>query len=292
MGKKLTQEEFIEKAKLKHGDKYDYSMVEYKNVRTNVIIVCRKHGEFSQKPNKHISGQGCMMCRSEKNTLTTNVFIEKAILMHKDRYDYSLVDYKYTKNKVIIICKEHGEFKQTPMTHLRGTGCPICAGRVKQNTDDFIKRAKLKHGNRYSYTLVNYVNIHKKIIIVCKEHGEFKQTPNSHLYKSGCPKCSYKFGKIENEWLDMFNIDKEYRQYKILNYKVDGYDPKSNTIYEFNGDYWHGNPNKYNPENINSNNGKKFGELYEKTLEKEIKLKELGYNFISIWESDFIIGKY
>ncbi len=280
---------FIEKSIDKHGYRYDYSKSEYKNIRTDVIIICQKHGEFKQKPNKHIIGNGCMKCKIENNILTNDDFIKKSIHKHGYKYDYSKSIYKYTNEKVIIICKEHGEFRQTPMTHLRGSGCPKCGGTIKQNTNDFVNRANYIYDNRYDYTLVDYENIHKKVIIICKEHGEFKQTPNSHLNNSGCPKCGDKFGIMENMWLDNLNISN--RQVRIGKYIVDGYDPITNTIYEFNGDFWHGNPNKYKSNDINSISGKTFGELYKKTIEKENNLKSLGYNVISIWESDYLKEK-
>lgn len=90
---------------------------------------------------------------------------------------------------------------------------------------------------------------------------------------------------MENSWLDSLNINE--RQVRIGKYIVDGFDPLTNTIYEFNGDFWHGNPSKYNPSDINYVNNMKFGDLYEKTLVKENYLRSLGYNVVSIWESDF-----
>jgi hypothetical protein len=281
---------FIKKSKKIHGDKYNYSKSKYQNIRTDIIITCKKHGDFLQKPNKHIEGQGCMKCKIDNNTLTTEEFIKKSTDIHGNKYDYSKVEYKYTNKKVMILCKKHGEFLQTPMTHLRGTGCPECGGTIKQNTEYFINRANSIHNKKYDYSLVDYENQHKKVTILCKEHGKFKQTPNSHLNNSGCPKCGNKFGIMENMWLDSLNIEK--RQFKIGKYFVDGYDPVTNTVYEFNGDFWHGNPNKYNLNDVNIINKKTFGELYENTLDKEKKLIELGYNVISIWETDYLRGEY
>ena len=277
---------FIEKSIEFHGYRYDYSKSEYKNVRTDITIICKEHGEFKQKPNKHILGQGCNKCKIESNILTNEDFIKKSIVKHGDKYDYSKSSYKYTNEKLIIICKEHGEFRQTPMIHLRGSGCPKCGGTMKQNTNDFINRSYLIYGDRYDYKLVDYKNIHEKVIIICREHGEFRQTPNSHLHNSGCPKCGDKFGIMENTWLDYLNVNN--RQVRIGKYIVDGYDPITNTIYEFNGDFWHGNPSKYKNYDVNQILGKSFGELYKKTLEKENNLKKLGYNVISIWESDYL----
>ena len=101
---------FIEKSKLIHGDKYDYSKVDYKNANTKIIIICKIHGEFYKTPSKHTnSKQGCAKC-SGYYIPTTDEFIENAKLIHGDRYDYSKVDYKYSNENVIITCKVHGDF--------------------------------------------------------------------------------------------------------------------------------------------------------------------------------------
>ena len=112
--RKLTTYEFIEKAKKVHGDKYDYSKVEYVNSRTKICIICPQHGEFWQTPNAHLMKEGCPKCKGENvskvNRRTTNEFIEKAKKVHGDKYDYSKVDYKNNSTKVCIICPIHGEF--------------------------------------------------------------------------------------------------------------------------------------------------------------------------------------
>jgi hypothetical protein len=124
--KKLTLEEFKEKAKKIHGDKYDYSLVEYKNYQTKVKIICPEHGVFEQLPNNHICKKyGCPSCSNNKK-FDTSVFIEKAKKTHGDRYDYSFVEYKNAHTKVKIICKKHGLFEQISIEHIRGAGCYLC----------------------------------------------------------------------------------------------------------------------------------------------------------------------
>ncbi len=124
--KKLTKEEFIEKAIQKHGDKYDYSLVEYKNSRTKIKIICPTHYIFEQTPDCHFN-RGCDKCGGTA-TLTTNEFIEKSKNIHKDKYDYSLVNYKNNSTKVKIICSNHGIFEQEPSSHINHkNGCPKCA---------------------------------------------------------------------------------------------------------------------------------------------------------------------
>ena len=115
----MTKEEFIKKAKDKHGDKYDYSKVEYKNSRTKVRIICPKHGEFWQIAGNHLTGNGCPFCANElkkdRRRSNTEEFIEKAKkVFPDDRYDYSKVDYYNNRKKVIVICKDHGEFLTKP----------------------------------------------------------------------------------------------------------------------------------------------------------------------------------
>ncbi len=198
MGKKLTLNVFIEKSKKIHGDKYDYSKVEYINANTKVCIVCPEHGEFWQRAADHIRGIGCPKCRakniSKKYIKTTEWFIEKAKQKHGDRYDYSKVDYINSSTKVCIICPEHGEFYQDPSNHLQGHRCPKCAtldSRKKQALQkwQFIEKSKNVHGDKYDYSKVNYINNRTKVCIICPEHGEFLQTPHDHLSGYGCKKC-------------------------------------------------------------------------------------------------------
>jgi very-short-patch-repair endonuclease len=128
--KKLTKEEFIKKAIAVHNNKFNYSLVEYVGNKSKIIIVCSKHGEFTQRPNDHLSGYGCKKCQYEKtskeNKFTDEIFVEKAKQIHGTKFDYSLVKYGGYENKIIIICKKHGIFEQTPHAHLCGIGCPSC----------------------------------------------------------------------------------------------------------------------------------------------------------------------
>lgn len=115
-----TKEEWIKEAKKIHGNKYDYSKVEYKNNKTKVCIICPIHGEFWMKPNSHLQGQSCPKCVHRSYKYTTDEFIEKAREIHGDKYDYSKVEYVNSETKVCIICPTHGEFWQSPMNHLSG----------------------------------------------------------------------------------------------------------------------------------------------------------------------------
>ncbi len=200
ISKKISNsEEFIQKAKKVHGDKYDYSKVEYVDNVTNVCIICPEHGEFFQRPNNHLNGCGCPECGkikiSTKNTFDKNTFIQKAKKVHGDKYDYSKVEYINSNTKVCIICPEHGEFWQNPASHLRGNGCPKCGFKLisinnSLSQEEFIQKAKKVHGDKYDYSKVEYINNSTNVCIICPEHGEFFQRPSNHLNGCGCPKCA------------------------------------------------------------------------------------------------------
>lgn len=199
MAKRFTQEDFISKAKEIHGDKYDYSKVEYTNINTKVCIVCPIHGEFWQSPYNHIKkGQNCPLCSRKKNNdalrLTLDDFLCKARYIHGDYYDYSNVVYSNNHTKVCISCPIHGEFWQTPGNHLQGKGCPICryikSGKaLRGEVNSFIQKANNIHKGKYDYTRVIYKNNHTKVNIVCPIHGIFSQRPDNHLQGKGCPLC-------------------------------------------------------------------------------------------------------
>lgn len=180
---------YIQKFQEVHGDRYDYSKVVYKTTREKVIIICQEHGEFLQTPQNHQAGKGCPNCQSNKKK-DTKQCIQDFIDRHGHTYDYSKVIYVNANTKVDIVCSKHGVFSQTPSNHLNGGGCPDCwknimTKSVEQCVEDF----KKVHGDTYDYSKVQYANCRTKVEIVCKEHGSFLQTPNSHLRGDGCPKC-------------------------------------------------------------------------------------------------------
>lgn len=299
--RKLTSTEFIEKAVAVHGNKFDYSKVEYKNTLNKIIIICNVHGQFSQAPNDHLKGSGCPSCFGNRK-LTLSKFIQKANTIHNHTYDYTRSNYVNNDVKIIIICKSHGEFSQTPQSHCDGRGCPLCGTnssylKRKKKLDQFIYEANLIHYNKYDYSKTEYIRAHCIIAIICKKHGLFNQRASAHLDGQGCPKCGFSISKAERKWLDSLNVQDNYRQKSLTinckKYRVDAFDPTTNTIYEFYGDYWHGNPKVYNQNDINNHNKKSFKELFDITICREKIYKECGFNVISIWESDFkkIAGK-
>jgi len=350
MSKKNTTKTFIEKAKQIHGDRYDYSKVSYTNNKTNITIICKKHGKFSQRPDKHLIGQGCPFC-SKTMKSSNNSFIEKAKQIHGDRYDYSKVEYVNSHTKVCIICPEHGEFFQDPHNHLKGKGCPICSKSIHKNkkyttetfvqeankvhnckydyskteyidmltkvciicpkhgefyqlpylhlkgssckkcaheelglskrltTEDFIEKSNKIHNNKYDYSKTEYVTGKNKVCIICPKHGEFWQAPWRHLDGNGCPKCVHHISKAESEIFDYITslIGKEnviQSERKLIPPKeIDIYVPSLKIGIEYNGLFWHSNIEKSNH------------------LKKLNACKEKGVKLIQIFEDEYVNSK-
>lgn len=299
MVKRLTTEEFINKAMLIHGDKYNYSKFIYTDAHKDGEIICNTcKKNFPQRPNNHLNGAGCPRC-SNCERLTTKEFIAKSIIVHGDKFDYSNTIFISSALKVEIKCRScQGTFNQWPQDHLRGCGCVICKKLKPKTTKQFINEAVEAHDDKYDYSEFIYVNIRTSGKIICHKkkrsgviHGAFQQNPDNHLNGAGCPKCSHTISKNESFWLDYINVDESLRNktLKINNRKfnVDALDEKNKIIYEFNGDYWHGNPNRFNPNDMNKVVKKTFGELYQKTIDKQKYLEANGYTVISIWESQW-----
>ena len=193
--KRKTNKEFVLDSKNVHKDKYDYSLVNYINNKTKVNIICKEHGIFKQKPNDHLTGNGCPKC-AKNFKLSKEDFIRESNIIHNNSFDYKQVEYVNNITKVKIICKEHGEFYKTPKEHRKGSGCQKCAKNYKLTTLDFIRKSNNTHNNLYDYSLVNYINSHTKVDIICKEHGIFKQKPHKHYQGNGCPNCRDSKGVI------------------------------------------------------------------------------------------------
>ncbi|MNX79994.1 hypothetical protein D3C86_1116430 [compost metagenome] len=192
---KRTVEEFIVKASELHNHKYDYSLVTSSKSKDRIDVVCSTHGVFTQTVAHHLVSQGCPECTWDKWRLTREDFITKSVEAHNGKYDYSKVELtKGFKEKVIIVCPEHGEFKQEAGAHMLGKGCRLCSDKknglaYRLSTDEFIKRSEEKHENKYDYSLSEYITCEDKVKIICPEHGEFLQRPMCHMGGKGCAKC-------------------------------------------------------------------------------------------------------
>jgi hypothetical protein len=242
--RKLSTKDFIEKANIIHNNIYDYSLSKYITSKEIIIIICNKHGIFKQTADSHLRGHGCPKCSCEKNKQKllksfTN-FVINANNVHNNKYNYIQSKYVGAKIKIDIICNKHGIFKQTPDSHLRGSGCPKCVNR-NCNTIEYIEKANLVHNFKYDYKLVEYINPKTKIKIICKKHGIFEQTANSHLRGSGCPTCKSSKGELMIlKYLNENNV-KYIRQKRFQNcfnkYRLpfDFYLPDYNILIEFDG---------------------------------------------------------
>ena len=200
--KKLTFQEFINRANKKFNNKFDYSKAEYKNTSTKIVIICPIHGEFLQTPTNHLTTvYGCLSCSvievHKKLKINENDIINDCNKKYKNMFDYSRVVYKNIDTKVEIYCKKHKNwFKQSFYEHIKGPGCRECVKeKIAQsnllNKDEFIKRSIAAHGDKFDYSKVVYNGQNKKVIIICPIHGEFSQTPASHyISKNPCYKCA------------------------------------------------------------------------------------------------------
>ena len=269
---KYTTENFIAKARSIHGDKYDYSKVEYINSRTNVCIICPIHGEFWQNPRTHLDNSGCPKCGhyniKHPKRLTQEQFADRSNKMHNNKYDYSKSCFHSIREKVIIICPEHGEFLQTPKNHMNGQGCPKCGElKAKKREGDYLNARKNiesfkddiynLYGGKYE-VVGDYVNNKTKIAIRCKEkykdgseHGIFYSRPDCLIQKHGCPKCSVNKSYAERELNDF--IKSHYNGDIIESYRgfdgqkeIDIFLPDINVGFEYNGLLWHSSKYKEN----------------------------------------------
>lgn len=302
-----TTEQFITEANMIHNYLYDYSKSIYLHGHKNIDIICSTHGLFDQSPHAHLQGQGCHKCGKEKASLSLtfsqDYFLQKSKEMHSDKYDYSLVKYINSNTNVEIICPLHGSFNQKPHNHVgQKQGCPKCGilrtgVLLAKTTEQFIKEANIVHNSFYDYSKSVYDNSKKKLEIICPTHGSFYQIPNSHLNGQGCLKCNNKgYSKKSIQYLEYIsnleNVKIQHAlndgEYKIKTIgKVDGYCKETNTVYEYHGNYWHGNPRLFSHNQLNKVTGKTFGELYNKTIERDNKIRSLGYNLVVMWEDEW-----
>jgi hypothetical protein len=205
MPKRLTQEEFIARANIEHNNKYGYLKFVYGGFEVKGTITCPKHGDFEQRPHNHFGGknnvgQGCPKCG---RSFSLEEFIAKARLIHGDKYSYLKSIYVRIDKKLTITCDIHGDFQQKPAGHLSGRGCKLCGfliqAKSNKSFEKFIKKARLKHGDRYSYLKFIYGGYQVRGLITCKIHGDFEQTPLHHLDGHGCFDCSVDASRLTFE---------------------------------------------------------------------------------------------
>jgi hypothetical protein len=223
--KRKTWQDVVAELVAVHGNTYSYPDQPLMNKCSDKIrIVCKVHGEFLQNFSSHLKGIGCKACGIEKSIATratsTDKFIKKAKAVHGDRYDYSKTKYTGVKDLITITCLIHGDFHQTPNTHLNGSGCNKCAleksGEEKRlSLEDVIDEFRKIHGDKYDYSKITYKNTKIKLTIVCPEHGEFRQTRYTHK-RAGCPECGKKTAgeKLSKFLRDKSPIPWEFKEFK------------------------------------------------------------------------------
>jgi len=252
MGKKITYDEFINRSKDKHGDKFNYDEVEYVNQYTPVKIKCPIHGYFEQIPKSHMNGYDCRKCSQLKiadkikgvkkiNRLDDKTIIDRLENMYD--YDYSNCKITGSRDSAIIsdiLCPIHGFFSKRLNNHMRqNQGCNLC-GKNNLSKDIFIERSNIIHQNKYDYSKFNYINNREASIIICPEHGEFNQRPEKHLIGQGCPVCYRNILSKGEKFIRNYLISKKIKfdEQKVIpgtKLKMDFFLPSLNMCIEYDG---------------------------------------------------------
>jgi len=293
MSRKLTKIEVINKAHEVHGYKYIYDKMDYINNKTKVCIGCKIHGDFWQTPHDHLSGRGCSKCailyKGINRRRTLGSFIERAKEVHGGKYIYNenKINYVNGRTKACFTCPKHGDFWQTPDSHLQGHGCPKCSAEkasvfMSLTFEEFKNKGEKLHNGKYIYNDSNYVNYDTPIRITCPKHGDFWQTPDSHLQGKGCPKCARITSKAEDDISDFIaqecHLMLTRRDRKLLSEKLecDILVPSHKLAIEFDGIVWH---------------SEKFGKDKGYHLHKTELAESKGYHLIHIFEDEWLEHK-
>lgn len=249
----MSKEECLARFKDRHGERYNYERVVYRGQRTKVKIWCDRHGYFDQNPVDHWGGQGCPDCgrlqMAENQSWSLEDFICAARDRHDEDYCYERSIYLGGGKKLEISCRTCKKvFWQTPGNHLSGKGCKFCAARRYEETprktrEEFALQATSIHGPLYGYDAVIYVDALTPVKIWCDNHGYFRQSPDRHLQRAGCPKCGAYISRGERRVsaiLDDCGIDyvprwrhEECRSIRPLPF--DFFLPKFNALIEYDG---------------------------------------------------------
>lgn len=256
---KLTQQDFVVRARQIHGSAYILSSAKYKSIFEKVEIICRKHGSFWITPSSFINqGSGCPQCgiekRSNSQKLTQEQFIQKAMSIHENKFDFSRSVYKSAHEKVEIVCKEHGSWWAKPNSILNGHGCPKCgvnkrSNKKKLSQNDFLERAIAIWGDHYILDKIQYKFAKEKIEIVCKQHGPWLVRPYDFCNGHGCPRCSKGWpSKGEDalaDFIESLKLEVQRSNRTILRpLELDIYIPEKHIAVEYNGHYFHSDQQK------------------------------------------------
>lgn len=215
MSKKITKEEYIEKAKKIYGDRYNYEESVINGIDNSVTFFCEKHGYVTQNAGLHLKGVICKFCSKEEREIKNcskgmTRFLKQAKEIHGEKYTYEKVLYTTKKEKFTITCPLHGYFYTLKDNFIgKKSGCPECgflkvSSAQKNTQEDFIKCCEEKHNYKYDYSLVEYETCNQKISIICpvKNHGLFEQQAMSHKKGTGCPLCSSGYQRTHEQFLN------------------------------------------------------------------------------------------
>lgn len=207
MGRRLTKEEFVERSIKVHGNKYNYSLVDYKNSCTKVEIICPIHGVFSQNPKHHMNGSECFKCsyleRNNDKLKGKDFYTNKLKEKYGDEYIFEF-EYPF-KDSIKVHCKIHGLIEKNIGNLINGNNspCPFCSGKRSKKID-FIKEMNVKYNNKYDYSKIDFSD-KKHLKIICPKHGEFIQSFIEHKHMKGdaCPKCHIPLIYTQEVFLDL-----------------------------------------------------------------------------------------
>lgn len=294
---------FLLRLTQKHGlDRFRFDPATYSGVYAPMSFecaVCRL--EFTKAPRVLLNERhGCARCasaaKSSAQARSREQFNASSASIHGGSFSYHPADDQTYGNASYIerTCNVCGtKDVQNVGSHLTGRhGCSHCSRKKKHTTESFTALARQVWGaGEFDYSQVVYVNNKTPVTLTCKNKHEFKCAPSNHLSRKGCPHCAIrKFVSVgETEWLDSLRIPPDNRNVWV---KVDeqrfNVDALINgTIYEYYGDYWHGNTKRFAPGMINPFNGLSMADLHTHTIEREEMLRTAGYVVITMWESDW-----
>jgi hypothetical protein len=312
-----TTADFILLSKQKFGEGlFCYDAVVFVDMMTHVTLTCPYGHVFEITPQVHLreySLGGCKDCQrekcSERMSYTQSQWIELAIAKHGDTYLYNKVVYINSQTGVYVVCRKHGPFQVSPACHLGGTGCRKCGIErcissklyTEADTVEAFTNARILHNGRYEYIRIFRDEGRLMIEMRCPTHGIISQRLDHHLHGHGCDRCVPKHSKQQIEWLDYCSIShpgirhaENSGEYRIpgTSYKADGFDDTdTNTVYEYQGDFWHGNPSVFNQLDVNPRTNTTYGFLYQRTQTKIADIKSRGYRVVEVWEREWVAGK-
>lgn len=278
-GRRIDLNSFLSSSANLWGDRWDYSLVEFHDVRTEVTIICPSHGKFKQKPSLHLRGNvGCSRC--SRQGMSSEEFVAEAKEVWGERWDFSKVEYQGAFQKVTVSCPLHGDFEQLPYYLLGGAvGCRKCSIPTR-TIDEVMEKSILVWGDRWDFSKSSDLSNSKTpFTITCPEHGEFKQSPDNLLKGYlGCYRC-HDFGTSQAEksirelLLDIgVNMPSTYISHGGRKYEIDMYSEELRVGIEFNGVYWH---------------SEKFRER-EYHYNKSVAAAGNGIRLLHVWEDDWL----